>query len=316
MSTSSERELSQSGRFLNNRLPGTCGGPLGPEESVGYSAGFVWDFTDQLSLTVDYFNINVDDRIAFTGSIDITAEDPNDPQYNDLNCPNAKANPVGTLALCLQELGVPGAADLSSVTFYTNDFETTTQGVDVVLAWDMEWGGAGSGTLTGAVNWTETEVDSAGEEVSRDKVVDLENQNPEIRGVFTYNHYFENFNFLVRASYFDDWTNSQIGTGDTTDRGPDGTGYTIVCAVSNTSGGDDCFDGAVIFDIEAAYTFAERFTVAVGADNVLDEEGALDIRNISDDGTLSLDSGGKYSDTTPWGIDGGFWYVRLTANFD
>jgi iron complex outermembrane receptor protein len=180
----------------------------------------------------------------------------------------------------------------------------------------MEWGGAGSGTLTGAVNWTETQVDSAGSEVSRDKVVDLENQNPEIRGVFTYNHYFENFNFLVRASYYDDWVNSQIGGGDTTPRGPDGTEYTISCAVDN-SGGDDCYDGEIIFDIEAAYTFAERFTVAVGADNVLDQEGAVDIQSLNDDGTLtSVGAGNHYSDTTPWGIDGGFWYVRLTANFD
>ncbi|MCI0517394.1 MAG: TonB-dependent receptor [Woeseiaceae bacterium] len=311
-------ELSQSGQIppTNPLAVALGGGPLGPEESVGYSAGFVWDISDQLNLTVDYFNINVDDRIAFTGSIDITAEDPNDPQYADLDCPNAKANPVGTLALCLQEVGVPGAADLSSVTFYTNDFETTTQGVDVVLAWDMEWGGAGSGTLTGAVNWTETEVDNAGSEVSRDKVVDLENQNPEYRGVLTYNHYFENFSFLVRASYYDDWVNSQIGGGDTTPRGPDGTGYTIACAVDN-SGGDDCYDGDIIFDIEAAYTFAERFTVAVGADNVLDEEGAVDIQSRSDlDPNLSVGAGNHYSDTTPWGIDGGFWYVRLTANFD
>ncbi|HSD69596.1 MAG TPA: hypothetical protein VLB07_08585, partial [Woeseiaceae bacterium] len=104
--------------------------------------------------------------------------------------------------------------------------------------------------------------------------------------------------------------------GDPSDRGSDGTGYAIRCATGNTGGGDDCFDGAVIFDIEASYTFADRYTVAIGADNVLDEEGALDIRNISDDGTLSLDSGALYSDTTPWGIDGGFWYVRLTAQFD
>ncbi len=311
-------ELSQSGQIPpTNPLAVALGGEqLGPEESAGYSAGFVWDISDRLSLTADYFNINVDDRIAFTGTIDITAEDPNDPQYASLNCPNAKANPVGTLAMCLQELGVPGAADLSSVTFYTNDFETTTQGIDVVLSWDTEWGNAGSGTFTAAVNWTDTQVDSAGQEVSRDKVVDLENQNPSTRGVFSYNHQINDFNFLVRASYYDDWVNSQIGGGDTTPRGPDGTGYTISCAIDN-AGGDDCYDGTVIFDIEAAYTFADRFTVAVGADNVLDEEGAVDIQSLNDDGTLtSVGAGNHYSDTTPWGIDGGFWYARLTANFD
>jgi iron complex outermembrane receptor protein len=304
-------ELSQSVQIPpTNPIAVALGGAaLTPEESVNYSVGFVWDISDRLSLTTDYFWINLDDRIAFTGTIDITTT-PIDPS---LNCPGAKGNPNGNLALCLQELGVPGAADLSSVTFYTNDFETTTQGVDVVMSWDTDWGSAGAGTLTAALNWTETTVDSAGQEVSRDKVVDLENQNPEIRGVFTYNHSINNWRFLARASFYDDWVNSQIGDGDTTARGPDGTGYRIDCTI----GSDDCYDGSWIFDVEAAYTFADRFTVAVGADNVFDEEGAFDHANLNADGSIgAIGSGNAFADTTPWGIDGGFWYVRLTGNFD
>ncbi len=301
-------ELAQSGQIPpTNPIAMALGGTtLSPEESVNYSVGFVWDIADSLSITADYFWINLDDRIAFTGTIDITNE-PIDP---GLNCPNAQANPNGNLALCLQELGVPGAADLSSVTFYTNDFETTTQGIDVVLSWDTDFGTAGTGALTAAWNWTETEVESAGNEVSRDKVVDLERQNPEHRGVFTYNHYFDNFRFLVRASIYDDWINSQSFGGDPTSRGPDGTGYTIDCAAPTYV--DHCYSGTWIFDVEAAYTFAERYTVALGADNILDEEGAEDLFNAGG----FIDSGNLYADTTPWGIDGGFWYLRLTADFD
>jgi iron complex outermembrane receptor protein len=308
-------ELSQSGQIPpTNPIAVALGGKaLTPEESLNWSVGFVWDISDKLSLTADYFWIEMTDRIAFTGTIDITGEDPNDPEYASLNCPGAKANPNGNLALCLQELGVPGAADLSSVSFYTNDFETTTQGIDVVMTWDTDWGNAGSGALTAAVNWTDTQVDSAGEEVSRDKVVDLENQNPEYRGVLTYNHYIGDFRFVVRGSYYDGWVNSQIGDGDTTPRGPDGTGYTIDCAITQ----DDCYDGSWIFDLEAAYTINEMFTVAIGADNVFDEPGAFDHANLQADGSLgTIDSGNAYADTTPWGIDGGFWYLRLSATFD
>ena len=302
--------LLQSGQIPpTNPIAQFLGGTsLEPEEAVNYSVGFVWDVRDNLSVTADYFLINLDDRIAFTGSIDIRGE----PVPAGVDCPNAAANPNGNLALCLQEIGVPGAADLSSVTFYTNDFETTTQGVDLVVSWDTEWGSAGTGNLTAAWNWTQTEVDSAGNEVQRPKVVDLENQNPENRGVFTYNHYLDNFRFLVRASFYDDWVNSQ-DWGDTTDRGPDGTGYTIDCTI----GRDDCYDGDWIVDLEAAYTFADNFTVAVGADNVFDEAGRFDPANLNPDGTLgTVFSGNAYSDTTPWGIDGGFWYVRLSAQFE
>jgi iron complex outermembrane receptor protein len=307
-------ELSQSGQIPpTNPIAQALGGQaLTPEKSVNWSGGFVWNISDNLSLTTDYFWIQMKDRIAFTGTIDITGEDPNDPKYASLNCPGAKANPVGTLALCLQELGVPGAADLSSVSFYTNDFKTTTQGIDLVASYDHDWGNAGTGTLTAAVNWTKTRVDNAGEEVSRDKVVDLENQNPEIRGVFTYTHDINNFRFQARASYFDDWVNSQ-DWGDATPRGPDGTNYGIRCQI----GYDDCFSGKWIMDLEGSYTFADRYTIAIGADNVFDEPGAADPANLNPDGSLgAIGSGNKYSDTTPWGIDGGFWYARFTANFD
>jgi iron complex outermembrane receptor protein len=303
-------ELSQSGQIPpTNPIAQYLGGKaLTPEKSVNYSAGFVWDITDRFSLTTDYFWIRLRDRIAFTGTIDITTT-PIDPS---LNCPNAQATPGAGLGLCLQELGVPGAADLSSVSFYTNDFKTTTQGVDLVASLDKDWGNAGSGTLTAAVNWTQTRVDNAGREVSRDKVVDLENQNPEIRGVFTYTHDVNNWRFLARASYFDSWVNSQ-DWGDATPRGPDGTNYNINCAIGN----DDCFSSQWIMDIEGSYTFADRYTIAIGADNVFDEPGRNDPANLNPDGSLgTIGSGNKYSDTTPWGIDGGFWYARFTANFD
>ncbi len=104
-----------------------------------------------------------------------------------------------SLAVCLQEIGVPGAADLASVSFYTNDFETTATGFDLVATLDTDWGDAGNGTLVAAWNYTETEVDNAGQEVSRNRVVDLENFNPQHRGVFTYNHFINDFRFLVRA---------------------------------------------------------------------------------------------------------------------
>ena len=42
---------------------------------------------------------------------------------------------------------MPGAADLSSVSFYTNDFSTTTtQGVDLVATWNLDFGDMGNGT--------------------------------------------------------------------------------------------------------------------------------------------------------------------------
>ncbi|MEX2122891.1 MAG: TonB-dependent receptor [Woeseia sp.] len=88
--------------------------PLTPEEATNYSVGVVWDITDSLNLTVDYFQIELKDRIAQTGQIEIGGE----PVPPGVDCPLAQADPQGTLATCLQELGIPGAADLSSVAFW------------------------------------------------------------------------------------------------------------------------------------------------------------------------------------------------------
>jgi iron complex outermembrane receptor protein len=289
--------------------------PLGPEESENYSAGIVWDVTDTFNLTLDYYNINVKDRISQTGTIDIRGESANDPAYASLNCPTAKGSVPGSqaesLSACLQEIGVPGAADLGSVSFYTNDFETTANGIDLVATWDVDFGGAGSGNLVAAWNWTETTVDNAGAEVDRNKVVNLENRNPQHRGVFTYNHFLNNFRFLLRARYYDDWVSGDW-SADPTDPGPNGTGYTLTCGVAGVSFEDQCFSGETIFDAEVAYTFAEKYSVIVGMQNLLDEKGPINPDNT--DGTIG--DGSTYTGTNPWGYEGGFWYVRLRADFD
>ncbi len=278
--------------------------PLEPEESTNFSAGFVWDITNDINVTLDYFDIDLEDRISQTGSIVIGDR----PVLSNLNCPNAQANPVGNLARCLQELGVPGAADLNSVSFYTNDFETNTTGIDLVGTWDLDWGDYGSGSLIAAWNWTETEVENAGSEVSRNRVVELENYNPENRGVFTYNHFVSDFRFLVRARYYDDWTEGDW-SGDPTDRGPLGTNYMLDCSFGLYR--DNCYSGDTLFDVEAAYTFNENYSIIIGANNVFDEEGAIDIDNL--DGTIG--SGNTYAGSTPWGIEGAFYYARFRVDF-
>lgn len=299
-------ELQQRGQIPpTNPIAGFLGAEaLDAEDSTNFSVGFVWDVTPDINVTLDYYNIEVDDRIAQTGSIEIGGL----PVPAGQNCPNAAANPVGNLAQCLQELGVPGAADLNSVSFYTNDFETTTTGLDLVGTWDLDWGDMGNGSLVAAWNWTETEVDSAGSEVSRNRVVDLENFNPENRGVFTYNHFYNDFRFLARLRTYDDWIEGDW-SGDPTVRGANGTNVNIDCTFGQYR--DNCYDGENVFDVEAAYTWNENYTFIVGANNVFDEEGATDIDNL--DGTIG--SGNEFTGATPWGIEGAFYYARIRMDF-
>ncbi len=296
-------ELQQRGQIPpTNPIAGALGAQaLKPEDSKNYSLGMVWDVTGDINVTVDYFNIEIKDRIAATGTIDISSRSA----IAGVGCPDALA--AGrNLALCLQEAGVPGAADLSSVSFYTNDFSTTTQGVDLVATWNLDFGDMGNGTLNAAWNWTETEVDNAGQEVNRNRVVGLENQNPQNRGVFTYNHFLNDFRFLARLRTYDDWIDSSW-SGDTTPRGPQGLGYTINCGFNT----DNCYSGENVVDLEAAYTWNSNYTFVVGANNAFDQDAALDQTNF--DGTVG--NGSLYAGSTPWGTEGAFYYARVRVDF-
>ena len=296
-------ELQQRGQIPpTNPIAGALGAQaLKPEDSKNYSLGMVWDVTGDINVTVDYFNIEIKDRIAATGTIDISSRSA----IAGVGCPAALA--AGrNLALCLQEAGVPGAADLSSVSFYTNDFSTTTQGVDLVATWNLDFGDMGNGTLNAAWNWTETEVDNAGQEVNRNRVVGLENQNPQNRGVFTYNHFLNDFRFLARLRTYDDWIDSNW-SGDSTSRGPNGLGYTINCGFNT----DNCYSGESVVDLEAAYTWNSNYTFVVGANNAFDQDAAINQNNL--DGTIG--SGGLYSGSTPWGTEGSFYYARVRVDF-
>jgi iron complex outermembrane recepter protein len=260
------------------------GKQLKPEDATNWTVGFVWDVTDALTVTADYFNIEVTDRISNTGLIRIA-----DQTINGVPLP-----------VILEQSGIPGARDLESVDFYVNDFDTTTQGIDLVATYVQDWGDIGITNFTLAWNWTETEIDQASAIISRNRRIDLENFNPENRGVFTINHAIGDIGLLLRANYYDDWVvgNNSAGTSQ------------IVCSEAAASG-DRCYDGAWVFDAEVSYTFQSRYTFVVGAQNAFDTYPDKDPNRLA-----GGNSGNKYTTSSPWGMDGGFWYLRFRADLN
>jgi iron complex outermembrane receptor protein len=294
--------LRQSGQIPpTNPIAQFLGGEaLDAEDATNFTLGVVWDVTEDLTLTVDFYEIELKDRISQTGQIDIAGE----PVPTGVSCPGAT-----NLAQCLEILGIPGASDLTSVSFYTNDFDTTTTGVDLVATYVKDWGNAGITNFTAAWNWTETEVDKVGIEVSRNRILDLENFNPEHRGIFTVNHSIADWRVMLRASFYDDWTfGSNSGDPSFT---PGSTNYTRDC----TPRVDDCYNGDWIFDAEIGYTLNGRYDFIVGAQNLFDEMGPRDADNTAPAG-FSSNSGQARATSTPWGFDGGFYYFRFVANLD
>ncbi len=106
---------------------------LRPEESTNFSLGVVLQPLDGLSITLDAYQIDIDDRIGLSTDFELT-----DAQRAQLAA-----------------IDVPLASELTHVRFYTNSFDTRTKGLDLVAAWR---GSAGPGRVgvTLAGNYNET----------------------------------------------------------------------------------------------------------------------------------------------------------------
>ncbi len=148
------------------------GAPLKEEEATNYSVGFTADIAGSSNLTVDFYRIEVDDRIYRTGDI-----------------------PHPTLA---------GA----TISFYTNALDIVSSGVDLVWTSGFDWGQNASTDVTFAANYSK--IDVVGQRlvggiqpVSDSIVEDIENNYPNLRFVATTNTGFgDRWNFMARGNYY------------------------------------------------------------------------------------------------------------------
>lgn len=104
---------------------------LKEETSKSYTLGLTWSPTDNTSVTLDAYRIDIDDRIVLSGRFD--TEDPN----------------IGSI---LRSLGVGQAQ------FFVNSVDTRTEGVDLTFNHEKDFGeGTKLGTFF-AINLNRTEV--------------------------------------------------------------------------------------------------------------------------------------------------------------
>ena len=238
------------------------GSELQPEESTNYTLGAYLSI-GAFDVTADYFFINVEDRLNLSSDFTLTAAD---------------------LATLMNQ-GID-ASDISEFRFFTNQFETDTSGIDIVIATDTEW-------LNGVTNWqlafnitTTDVVDRDPALFDNNRVLLIQDGTPGTRWNFTANHSFDQWRLLARINYYGDFYDNEAG------------GY---------------FDDAILVDLEAAYTLNDEMTFTLGARNVADEQGC----STSSCGTTPPSALGlPYSQFSPFGFNGAFYYGRFTYNLD
>ncbi len=234
------------------------GQPLDPEESTNYTFGVIGQWGD-FSITVDYFNIEIEDRLGISQNFVLTDEERE----------------------ALIEEGVAGADSLATFRFFTNGIETQTEGFDVVATYALD-SDFGSTTFNLAYNQTENSVEDFVPGIIDDvRIQELEEALPETRWNLMGTHLMDNWRFMARYSYFDDWYDSEDQL---------------------------TYDGYGMVDAEVAYSFDAGLSIVVGADNILDETP-------DENPNAAAGVGNEFSQWSPGGFNGRFWYTRLVYDF-
>jgi len=244
------------------------GTELEPEESQSYTLGAVYTI-GELFLTLDYYNIQVDDRISQSDKINLSQADKD----------------------TLTAAGVPNVQGLAQVSFFTNDFDTTTQGIDLVANYTAELMG-GSSTFSLAYNWNDTEVTQFSEITGAFKVKRLEEDLPNHRATFTLSQQWEDISAFTRLNYYGEYQGVHVDFDET----------------AKTA------DAAVTVDAEVTYFLNESVSFSVGAQNIFDQDAEkLDFADRTD--IPNNNWGGQFYETSPFGINGGFYYAKATYTF-
>jgi iron complex outermembrane receptor protein len=253
--------------------------PLQAETSTSFTLGLTANVAD-LTLTLDYYQIDIDDRFRAISVLDVSTDPGAGDAYDNY--------------LALVAAGVSGAETIGGVNYFTNAFDSRTTGFDIVASYPLAWDNGQDTNLQVAFNYNRSEiVSNADEWLNPEDQYDFENFDPNMRWNFTANHSFsESFSMMARARYFGESDNS-----DNT------SPYLAIQQFGSTT----------FIDLEAAWAINDSWRVSVGGRNIFDEYPDMTDRDASDNDQCCGRSyvSGSY---TPW--QGGYYYGRVQFSYE
>ena len=103
---------------------------------------------------------------------------------------------------------------MSKFRYFTNDFDTNTNGIDLVISTSTDWmGGTTSWNL--AYNKTTTDVEVSAAQAADEDVLDrkqiIEDMTPDTRWNLSANHMMDSWRMMARVSSYSDWFDSNEG---------------------------------------------------------------------------------------------------------
>ncbi|WP_426702223.1 TonB-dependent receptor plug domain-containing protein [Rhodanobacter sp. Col0626] len=257
--------------------------PLKPEKSHNYTVGAVWSPTDALTLSIDAYQIAIDDRIVLSGSIATTGASVRD---------YLAANGITNL-------------DYRGVSYFTNAADTRTRGIDLVASFRNDLGNAGTLQTTISANYNKNEVtkvrpnpailDSLGSSFQRLDRRDIKgllaDSTPRSKLILNEQYNVGNWNVTGTVTRYGRYT-AYSSTG------------TTIYGSTGTPAVDQTFSPKWLLDLAVNYNL-QRWTFTVGADDALDAYPDRVIAASSNNGTL------PYSVYAPFGYNGAYVYGKV-----
>ena len=163
---------------------------LTPEESVNTTLGAVFN-VGSLDVTVDYYRIEIEDRISFTSRFNLTPSDIS----------------------ALLAVGVSDATSFTSVRFFSNLQSVEVSGIDVVATLPFDLAG-GLSNLTLAANLSSVELTKFNPDfTSENRRLQIEKGRPESRFTLTWNHTYGSWRTMARARYYGEYYDAPTNDG-------------------------------------------------------------------------------------------------------
>ncbi len=256
------------------------GTQLQPEESKNLSIGGSFTAVPNLTLTVDAYRIEIDDRIVLSETLGDTAAEA---------------------AIVNRVFAAAGIQGVGAARFFINGVSSTTKGIDITASYDMDLGEIGNLNLSGGVNWNKTEVSGVTATVGPASLFTpdqlfayrererLENAAPKMKANVAANWVLGDLSSTVRMSYYGEVTQPGVNVA-----------------------GDETIADAYLFDIEANYQMSETMNIGFGVNNVFDKypQSSLDRLGILSGSTIS-----PYPGFSPYGFQGRYLFARIGVDF-
>ena len=265
---------------------------LTAETSTNISAGITYKITDNLSVAADFYRVEVEDRVLFSGEIGFDGDDTTVNEVEQILLDNS----------------------ITSLKVFVNAVDTETTGVDLVLNLNNIELGSGKLGATLAANYNKTDItnedndpNAEGLQVEAPGLIgangyDIFNRKeqsrittarPKTKVLLGLDYEIGKFNISLNNTYFGEvtWQHSNNGLNGAP-LGPGGANLPV-----EDSAYDQTFAGKIITDLIVRYDFSKAVSIFVSANNLLD----VYPDEIETVGDFVTDLGGRFR--YPWEVN-------------